>query len=162
MTTIALQPAAVADIWHHLRQIPDPELPMLSVTDLGMIRAVNAVTTGWQVVLTPTYSGCPATTFLQAEIRQRLQQAGYEVEVVISLSPAWSSDWIAPAARQRLRDSGIAPPEGACGLAPPAQVTCPRCGSRHTEAISEFGSTACKALYRCLQCHEPFDYFKCI
>ncbi|KQN55122.1 phenylacetate-CoA oxygenase subunit PaaJ [Erwinia sp. E602] len=162
ITQMTLQHPAVAGIWRCLRQIPDPELPLLSITELGMIRAVNAAPAGWQVVLTPTYSGCPATRFLQDDIRQRLQQAGYpSAEVVVSLHPAWSSDWISETGRRKLLEAGIAPPHR-CAAATICPVACPRCGSLHTEQISEFGSTACKALYRCCACREPFDYFKCL
>ncbi|MDR0218781.1 MAG: phenylacetate-CoA oxygenase subunit PaaJ [Enterobacteriaceae bacterium] len=168
----APQPPEIHQIWQCLHQIADPELPALSITDLGMIRSVSPFQrdgqqNGWQIVFTPTYSGCPATEFLINEIRTTLAQAGLKpVHIVVSLSPAWTTDWLNADARQRLRESGIAPPlsqSSACEK--PAEldfIECPRCGSHHTEQISEFGSTACKALYRCKQCLEPFDYFKCI
>ncbi|PHM44819.1 phenylacetate-CoA oxygenase subunit PaaJ [Xenorhabdus mauleonii] len=161
----ALQQPEVHQIWQCLHKIADPELPALSITDLGMVRAVTPLQTGWQVTFTPTYSGCPATEFLINEIRQLLTQAGFApVHVNVSLSPAWTTDWMNADAKQRLKESGIAPPQG-LSCEKPAEadpIHCPRCGSHETEKISEFGSTACKALYRCQQCLEPFDYFKCI
>ncbi|WP_446470231.1 1,2-phenylacetyl-CoA epoxidase subunit PaaD [Xenorhabdus stockiae] len=168
---IALQQPEIHQIWQCLHQIADPELPTLSITDLGMVREVTASQneqngqTGWQVVFTPTYSGCPATDFLINEIRTTLAQAGFSpVHIDVSLSPAWTTDWMNADARKRLRESGIAPPQGAACERPAdtESITCPRCGSHQTEKISEFGSTACKALYRCQHCLEPFDYFKCI
>ncbi|AYA41700.1 phenylacetate-CoA oxygenase subunit PaaJ [Xenorhabdus nematophila] len=160
-----LQQPEIHQIWQCLHHIADPELPALSITDLGMIRAVTPLSSGWRVTFTPTYSGCPATEFLLNEIRQTLTKAGFApVYIDVSLTPAWTTDWMSADARQRLRESGIAPPQGlACEKPTDAEsITCPRCGSHETEKISEFGSTACKALYRCQQCLEPFDYFKCI
>ncbi|MBD2814746.1 phenylacetate-CoA oxygenase subunit PaaJ [Xenorhabdus sp. Flor] len=168
---IVLQQPEVHQIWQCLHQIADPELPTLSITDLGMVRAVlpfsteQAGQTGWQVIFTPTYSGCPATEFLVNEIHTTLTQSGFSpVHVDVSLSPAWTTDWMNADARQRLRESGIAPPQGSACEKPAdtESIICPRCSSHETEKISEFGSTACKALYRCRQCLEPFDYFKCI
>ncbi|PHM35641.1 1,2-phenylacetyl-CoA epoxidase subunit PaaD [Xenorhabdus innexi] len=171
-----LQQPEIHQIWQCLHQIADPELPTLSITDLGMVREVTTFRNeqngqnGWQVVFTPTYSGCPATDFLINEIRTTLTQAGFfPVHIDVSLSPAWTTDWMNADARQRLRESGIAPPQGAAcersgrkTSADTESIICPRCGSQQTEKISEFGSTACKALYRCQHCLEPFDYFKCI
>ncbi|MBO1503444.1 phenylacetate-CoA oxygenase subunit PaaJ [Serratia proteamaculans] len=160
-----LQPAEIPQIWHCLQQISDPELPVLSITDLGMVRDVEAEGHGWHITFTPTYSGCPATEFLLEAIEQRLAEAGFSpVRVTIQLSPAWTTDWMNAAARERLREYGVAPPQGHTCDKPLAHgpVPCPRCGSTHSEKISEFGSTACKALYRCCDCREPFDYFKCI
>ncbi|WP_237385750.1 1,2-phenylacetyl-CoA epoxidase subunit PaaD [Xenorhabdus sp. Sc-CR9] len=160
-----LQQPEVHQIWQCLHQIADPELPALSITDLGMIRTVTPLQSGWRVTFTPTYSGCPATEFLLNEISNTLTQAGFSpVYIEVSLTPAWTTDWMNADARQRLRESGIAPPQGlVCEKRTDAEpITCPRCGSHETEKISEFGSTACKALYRCQQCLEPFDYFKCI
>ncbi|WP_258086447.1 1,2-phenylacetyl-CoA epoxidase subunit PaaD [Xenorhabdus bovienii] len=160
-----LQPPAIHQIWQCLHQIADPELPVLSITDLGMVRAVTPQQTGWRVIFTPTYSGCPATEYLINEIQQTLARAGFTpVTIEISLTPAWTTDWMSADAKQRLRESGIAPPQGLACEKPieTETITCPRCGSHETEKISEFGSTACKALYRCQQCLEPFDYFKCI
>ncbi|WP_337261646.1 MULTISPECIES: 1,2-phenylacetyl-CoA epoxidase subunit PaaD [unclassified Serratia (in: enterobacteria)] len=160
-----LQPTEIPQIWHCLQQISDPELPVLSITDLGMVRNVEHDGTGWRITFTPTYSGCPATEFLLNAIEQTLTAAGFSpVKIVISLSPAWTTDWMNADARLRLREYGVAPPQGQSCEKPLVHgpVQCPRCGSTTTEKISEFGSTACKALYRCCACREPFDYFKCI
>jgi ring-1,2-phenylacetyl-CoA epoxidase subunit PaaD len=165
MTITRLQPAEIPQIWHCLQQISDPELPVLSITDLGMVRDVERDGAGWHITFTPTYSGCPATEYLLNAIEQTLNEAGFSpVKITISLSPAWTTDWMNADARQRLREYGVAPPQGQTCEKPLAHgpVQCPRCGSEHTEKISEFGSTACKALYRCCECREPFDYFKCI
>ncbi|WP_340617781.1 1,2-phenylacetyl-CoA epoxidase subunit PaaD [Xenorhabdus entomophaga] len=164
----SVQPPEIHQIWQCLHQIADPELPVLSITDLGMIRAVTPMQdmqNGWRVTFTPTYSGCPATEYLLNAIQETLTQAGFApVDIEVSLTPAWTTDWINADAKQRLREFGIAPPQGlACEKPADAEpIICPRCGSHTTEKISEFGSTACKALYRCQQCLEPFDYFKCI
>ncbi|CAI1626201.1 MULTISPECIES: 1,2-phenylacetyl-CoA epoxidase subunit PaaD [Serratia] len=165
MNITRLQPAEIPQIWHCLQQISDPELPVLSITDLGMVRDVERDGAGWHITFTPTYSGCPATEYLLNAIEQTLNEAGFSpVKITISLSPAWTTDWMNADARQRLREYGVAPPQGQTCEKPLAHgsVQCPRCGSEHTEKISEFGSTACKALYRCCECREPFDYFKCI
>ncbi|ERK08151.1 Phenylacetate-CoA oxygenase, PaaJ subunit [Serratia fonticola AU-P3(3)] len=165
MNITRLQPAEIPQIWHCLQQISDPELPVLSITDLGMVRDVERDGAGWHITFTPTYSGCPATEYLLNAIEQTLNEAGFSpVKITISLSPAWTTDWMNADARQRLREYGVAPPQGQTCEKPLAHgpVQCPRCGSEHTEKISEFGSTACKALYRCRECREPFDYFKCI
>ncbi|CAI1616540.1 phenylacetate-CoA oxygenase, PaaJ subunit [Serratia proteamaculans] len=165
MNITRLQAAEIPQIWHCLQQISDPELPVLSITDLGMVRDVEAEGHGWRITFTPTYSGCPATEFLLEAIEQRLAESGFSpVRVTIQLSPAWTTDWMNAAARERLREYGVAPPQGHTCDKPLAHgpVPCPRCGSTHSEKISEFGSTACKALYRCCDCREPFDYFKCI
>jgi ring-1,2-phenylacetyl-CoA epoxidase subunit PaaD len=155
------------EAWSALEQIPDPEIPVVSVCELGIVREVRIEADAATVVITPTYSGCPATEMIEASIRQALLEAGWRnVHVERRLAPAWSTDWIAPAAAAKLRDYGIAPPH-ATGPRE-AQVVrftaptpaCPRCGSARTQRLSEFGSTACKALYRCNACSEPFDYFK--
>lgn len=165
MNITRLQPAEIPQIWHCLQQISDPELPVLSITDLGMVRDVEREGAGWHITFTPTYSGCPATEYLLGAIERTLNEAGFSpVKITISLSPAWTTDWMNADARQRLREYGVAPPQGQTCEKPLAHgpVQCPRCGSASTEKISEFGSTACKALYRCCDCREPFDYFKCI
>jgi ring-1,2-phenylacetyl-CoA epoxidase subunit PaaD len=162
--------------WDALRAVPDPEIPVISVVDLGIVRSVaidgDAVAPRVTVWLTPTYSGCPATEAIERAIVASLHAAGAaEVRVSTQLAPAWTTDWIAPAARERLRAYGIAPPgarasaadgadEQPIRFAPPAALDCPRCGSRDTERLSQFGATACKALYRCRACREPFEYFK--
>lgn len=162
LATIA--PPQVHEIWALLSQIPDPEIPVLTITDLGMVRNVTQMGEGWVIGFTPTYSGCPATEHLIGAIREAMTTQGFTpVQVVLQLDPAWTTDWMTPDARERLRQYGISPPAGhSCHAHLPPEVRCPRCASVHTTLISEFGSTACKALYRCDSCREPFDYFKCI
>lgn len=155
-----------AQAWDVLGRVPDPEIPAISVTELGIVRDVQAAEDGVDVVVTPTYSGCPATEAIERSIREALAAAGAShVRVRQQLSPAWSTDWIADEARERLRAYGIAPPgERPAAREQPlsfaARVACPRCESKDTERLSQFGSTACKALYRCRACREPFEYFK--
>jgi ring-1,2-phenylacetyl-CoA epoxidase subunit PaaD len=165
----------VADAWAVLDTVPDPEVPALSLRDLGIVREVGArIGGGLDVVLTPTYSGCPATEVIAASVRSALEDEGLgPVTVTHRLAPAWTTDWISEAGRRKLREYGIAPPgpaagavatgvgEGARRISIRARaVPCPRCGSPETERLSAFGSTACKALYRCLACREPFEHFK--
>jgi ring-1,2-phenylacetyl-CoA epoxidase subunit PaaD len=162
-------------IWSWLSQVPDPEIPVILITDLGIVRDV-----GWDgdtlvVTVTPTYSGCPATSLINFEIDRHLREQGIsDIRIVRQLSPPWTTDWIAAGARDRLRAYGIAPPidgTAASGALPGRiarlgggnmVVACPRCGSEATEEVSRFGSTPCKAAWRCRDCLEPFDYFKCI
>ncbi|MCU0387156.1 MAG: phenylacetate-CoA oxygenase subunit PaaJ [Chitinophagaceae bacterium] len=162
----------VADVWRLLENVTDPEVPVLSVVDLGVIRHVDIsdVYGGQhvQVTITPTYSGCPAMDMIAANIRIELMMAGFQqVEIVQQLSPAWTTDWMSESGKQKLKEYGIAPPASGFSSCASAEadeqvlVPCPRCGSHHTQLISQFGSTACKALYQCLDCKEPFDYFKC-
>lgn len=154
--------------WKLLDEVPDPEVPVVSVVELGIIRELHCRPDGITVVVTPTYSGCPATEVIGLSIRETLQAAGAgKVDMETRLDPAWTSDWIGDAAREKLRAYGIVPPDGraAVGAAQPIRfmrktLTCPRCGSTNTERLSEFGSTACKATYRCKSCLEPFEYFK--
>ena len=155
--------------WEVLAQVSDPEIPVLSVLDLGMIRGVEINPQDEIIVrLTPTYSGCPATDLLKAEITQAF--AAHEltpVKVVVDLSEAWTTDWMSEEGKQKLQQYGIAPPKGgstSCGtqVALSDGIQCPHCHSHHTRLLSEFISTACKALYKCQECLEPFDYFKCI
>ena len=160
-----IAPAEVRTVWGLLNAIPDPEVPVLTITDLGMVRRVERLGDGWVIGFTPTYSGCPATEHLLGEIRTVMVEHGYTpVHIVLQLDPPWTTDWMSPDARERLRQYGISPPHAhACHAGEmPKDVVCPRCGSTHSSLISEFGSTACKALYRCDSCREPFDYFKCI
>jgi ring-1,2-phenylacetyl-CoA epoxidase subunit PaaD len=155
-------------IWSVLSTVPDPEIPVLSVVDLGIVRQVRVDEDEVaRVDLSPTYSGCPATDVIRASVIAALRRAGFErVEVRDALSPPWTSDWITAAGREKLREYGIAPPAEAVGSprligrAEP-RIACPRCSSQRTTRISEFGSTPCKAHYRCDDCLEPFDYFKC-
>ena len=154
-----------AQAWRVLAQVPDPEIPAISVTELGIVREVRHENDALTVVVTPTYSGCPATEVIEAAIRAALREAGaQDVRIETRLFPAWTTDWLTPAAAQKLRAYGIAPPQPAAGAQPlrfvPPAPACPRCGAKHTERLSEFGATACKALYRCNACREPFEYFK--
>lgn len=159
-----------ARAWHVLQQVPDPEVPVLSVCDLGIVREVVVHEQAVEVTLTPTYSGCPATEVIAQSVHDALAQAGFgPVTLNRRLAPAWTTDWISDEGRRKLRDHGIAPPSGraAANDAVPIRlhargVDCPRCGSAHTERLSAFGSTACKSLYRCLDCREPFEHFKAI
>ena len=147
--------------------VPDPELPMVQIGDLGMIREVRREGEDIVVVFSPTYSGCPATELIQSDIVDALMQADFRARVEVSRTPAWSTDWITPAGRKKLRDAGISPPvaraksHDALALFNERTVACPLCGSLETERLAEHGSTPCKALYRCLACREPFDHFKC-
>jgi len=142
----------IAAIEAVLATVPDPEIPAVSVMDLGIVRKVAAD----KVTITPTYSGCPATDFIERNIREALDAGGYrDVAIETVLSPPWSTDWISEEGKEKLRAYGIAPPELA------KTATCPRCGSIDTEEVSRFGSTPCKAQWRCLDCLEPFDRFKC-
>ena len=146
--------ARSADLWTVLKDVPDPEIPVLSIVDLGIVREVQDD----RVVLTPTYTGCPATQVIERMVRDTLDSAGFEdVRIQTTLSPPWTTDWITPEGRDKLRAYGIAPPNAAGERA----VHCPQCGSAETEEISRFGSTPCKALWRCRSCAEPFDLFKC-
>ena len=149
-----------------LSDVPDPEIPVLSITDLGIVRDVT-VTDEVVVDLTPTYSGCPATEVIEKSVVDTLHDHGIEdVSINRVLSPPWTTDWISPQGRDKLREYGIAPPaEGGSKrelLYGKRTIACPRCTSIDTEIVSEFGSTACKASYKCKNCLEPFEYFKCI
>lgn len=158
------QQAEVAPLWDILDSVCDPEIPALSLWDLGVIRDVQRQAERIQVTITPTYSGCPAMDAMRDDIRAALVAAGHDqVDIRTQLAPAWSTDWLSAKGAEKLRAYGIAPPEDGDsddGLTPEAAVACPHCGSRHTRCISEFGSTACKALFQCNDCSEPFDYFK--
>jgi ring-1,2-phenylacetyl-CoA epoxidase subunit PaaD len=166
----------VETAWAVLAKVPDPEVPAVSLCDLGIVRDVREVSEaeggGLHVVLTPTYSGCPATEVIAASVADALHAANLgPVKIEHRLAPAWTTDWISAEGGRKLRDYGIAPPSGmasaghADGAAVairirPRAVECPRCGSLQTERLSAFGSTACKALHRCLACREPFEHFK--
>jgi len=158
-----------------LGEVPDPEIPVISLTDLGIIRDVAYQGDTLVVTVTPTYSGCPATSVINFEIEKKLRENGVDdLRLERQLSPPWTTDWIKPAARDALKAYGIAPPiDGTAADGVIAgrtarlsgdnlKVECPRCGSTKTEKVSQFGSTPCKASYRCTDCLEPFDYFKCI
>ena len=151
-----------------LDTVCDPEIPVLTIRDLGILRDVRVADDGvLEVIITPTYSGCPAMSAIEVNIRAALQEAGIEtVRVVSVLKPAWTTEWMTEAGRQKLRAFGIAPPEtGSLDkralLGERQIVRCPHCQSANTEMIAQFGSTSCKALFKCLDCLEPFDYFKC-
>jgi ring-1,2-phenylacetyl-CoA epoxidase subunit PaaD len=166
--------ATVAQVWTWLAEVPDPEIPVLSIVDLGIVREV-----AWRdadrraecvVTITPTYSGCPATEAIAASIVAALHDHGVaDVTLEIRIAPAWTTDWLTDAAKEKLKQYGIAPPAqqtiaiGAIGRGRRAEpvVECPRCASTRTQCTTPFGSTPCKAMYKCLDCLEPFDYFKC-
>jgi ring-1,2-phenylacetyl-CoA epoxidase subunit PaaD len=152
-----------------IESVADPEIPVLSVVDLGIVREVRVDGDAVEVTVTPTYSGCPATEVIEESIRRALARAGFAATVRTVLSPAWTTDWMTASGRAKLERFGIAPPGPRAPDAPaplrfyraePALVGCPHCGGVDTERLAEFGSTACKALYRCRICREPFDYFK--
>jgi ring-1,2-phenylacetyl-CoA epoxidase subunit PaaD len=164
-------PFSAAQIWEWLSAVPDPEIPAISLTDLGVIREVRWDDDTLVVAVTPTYSGCPATTIINLDIESALRARGVEkLRLERRLSPPWTTDWLSQEGREKLRRYGIAPPVagdrigsrigGLLGQSP--EIACPRCDALQTEKISQFGSTPCKASYRCKECLEPFDYFKCI
>ncbi|OON60567.1 phenylacetate-CoA oxygenase subunit PaaJ [Massilia sp. KIM] len=169
MTALALD---TDQIWAWLGEVADPEIPVISVVDLGIVRDVALQDGECVVTITPTYSGCPAMQVIADAVKEALQAHGLErVRIVSRLSPAWTTDWMSEAGKAALKGYGIAPPvqqaidisglhAGIRRRAAP-EVSCPHCGSPHTQLTSEFGSTPCKALYKCLDCREPFDYFKC-
>jgi ring-1,2-phenylacetyl-CoA epoxidase subunit PaaD len=175
MSTTAAEHAH-AEVWAALEALTDPEIPVVTLRELGILRAVRDGADGTlEVVITPTYSGCPAMGQIEDDVRATLAARGVLARVVTQLAPAWTTDWMSEAAKDKLRRYGIAPPQ--CGSpaaassdaavvrfatrpASPVAVPCPHCGSANTTEISHFGSTACKAQYRCLDCMEPFDYFK--
>ncbi|RME15569.1 MAG: phenylacetate-CoA oxygenase subunit PaaJ [Alphaproteobacteria bacterium] len=145
-------------VWHILAKVPDPEIPAISLVDLGIIRDVAWAGDRLEVTVTPTYSGCPATRFINTAIEEALRAAGIEqIEIRTQLTPPWTTDWISEAGRRKLEAYGIAPPTPGAG-----PERCPRCGSTRLARVSQFGSTPCKAQWRCEDCLEPFDYFKCI
>jgi ring-1,2-phenylacetyl-CoA epoxidase subunit PaaD len=180
--------ASLAHIWQLLEHLPDPEIPVVSLRELGILRDVRQAADGSiEVVITPTYSGCPAMGQIEDDVRSALKTAGVPARVITQLAPAWTTDWMTEAAKTKLRDYGIAPPVHAAGwpvsgssviqftpksgaanvdstrttgLFTSLSVPCPRCQSHNTTETSHFASTACKALYKCLDCLEPFDYFK--
>ena len=158
----------LAPVWEVLETVFDPEIPVLTVSDLGIIRDVRALPEGGvEVVITPTYSGCPAMNVIEVNIRAALQEAGIQpVRVTTVLSPAWTTAWLTERGRQKLFEFGIAPPAESSldkkALSGETRIVrCPNCHSDHTEMLAQFASTSCKAMFRCLDCREPFDYFKC-
>lgn len=151
--------------WAAAAQVVDPEIPVLTIADLGVLRDVTVNDGRVEVAITPTYSGCPAMNMIALEIEMALEREGIRnSKIKTVLSPAWTTDWMSDEGRAKLKDYGIAPPMAGGGrraLFGEQQVACPQCGSVATEVLSEFGSTSCKALWRCTACREPFDYFKC-
>lgn len=161
----------VAQVWQWLEQVTDPEIPVISVIELGIVREVDMLADGsCTVTITPTYSGCPAMQVIADDITAALQRHGItRVHIKSRLTPAWTTDWMSETGKAKLSTYGIAPPAqqvidisaiGLASLDPGVAIACPQCGSLHTRLVSQFGSTACKALYRCVDCLEPFDYFK--
>lgn len=145
-------------IWDLLENVKDPEIPVISIKDLGILRDVNQENDQIEVVITPTYSGCPAMLEIEKDINNTLKQNGIEnFKITTVLSPAWTTDWMSEEGKKKLQEYGIAPPNPTNQDA----IPCPNCGSQKTEIVSQFGSTACKSLFKCLDCLEPFDYFKC-
>jgi ring-1,2-phenylacetyl-CoA epoxidase subunit PaaD len=159
----------VKDIFTLLSEIPDPEIPVISIIELGVIRNVEIINnTTISLKITPTYSGCPAMKQIEDDVKKKLSENGFTtIDIKTIFSPPWTTDWITPEAKEKLRKYGIAPPENSTEdkswlTGKEKKITCPRCKSLNTKLISQFGSTACKALYQCKDCLEPFDYFKCI
>ena len=154
-------------LWHILEEVKDPEVPVLSITDLGIVRDIKLEGNGIKIIITPTYSGCPAMDVISMDIRLKLIEKGFRnVIIQQQLSPAWTTDWMTAEGKAKLKAFGIAPPnpkQQFCNsdMFREEAVECPHCHSYHTELISQFSSTACKAMYRCLDCKEAFDYFKC-
>ncbi len=158
----------IKKIWQLLETVTDPEIPVLTVTDLGIVRDVKINGDSVEIIITPTYTGCPAMDMISMNIRLVLAENNYKnIRVTSVLSPAWTTDWMKEEGKRKLKEYGIAPPnpkQQVCNdklFAADEAVQCPHCSSHHTHRISEFGSTACKALYQCDDCKEPFDYFKC-
>jgi len=165
MTTTA--PKIDKQLYPILEQVSDPEIPVLSILEMGVVRSALFVDEVVQVVITPTYSGCPAMDVIGDDIKNILKENGYDATIKLVLSPAWTTDWITEKGRKALLDYGIAPPLEAEAdkdvlLGSKKLVGCPQCGSTNTKMVSQFGSTACKAFFQCEDCLEPFDYFKCL
>ncbi len=157
------------DIFTLLSEIPDPEIPVISIIELGVIRNIEIINDSTiSLKITPTYSGCPAMKQIEDDVRKKLSENGFTtIDIKTIFSPPWTTDWITPEAKEKLRKYGIAPPENSTEdkswlTGKEKNIACPRCKSLNTKLISQFGSTACKALYQCQDCLEPFDYFKCI
>ena len=153
------------DLWKLMETVYDPEIPVLSIIDLGIVRDINIQKEEIEITITPTYSGCPAMDVIAMNIRMALIKEGFtSIKISHQLSPAWTTDWMTEAGKQKLKSYGIAPPSAKTfdkNYLETLVVECPLCRSKNTRLISQFGSTACKALYQCLDCLEPFDYFKC-
>lgn len=155
------------EIWKILEQVTDPEVPVLSILDLGIVRDVKIDNTpsgdgGIEVIITPTYTGCPAMDMIAMNIKLALIENGYQkIKITSVLAPAWTTEWMSEEGKRKLKEYGIAPPHSRSGETSDRVIECPQCNSANTKLISEFSSTACKALYKCNDCMEPFDYFKC-
>ena len=149
----------VSELWDLLDAVKDPEIPVVSLWEMGILQDIEIEGSLVRVTITPTYSGCPAMTAMAEDVVAELASAGYQCQVITRLSPAWSTSWMSDEAQRKLRDYGIAPPGGGRGEEA-VEVLCPRCESSEVRRLSEFGSTACKALYQCSACGEPFDHFK--
>jgi len=159
ITTLSI---SIKKIWSILEMVCDPEVPVLTITDLGIVRDVKIIDELVEVVITPTYTGCPAMDMIAINIRFALIENGYSnIKITSILSPAWTTDWMTETGKQKLKEYGIAPPKGNADSMIEDGIECPQCHSFNTIIISEFASTACKALFKCNDCKEPFDYFKC-
>lgn len=154
------------EIWQLLEQVCDPEVPVLTVVDLGIIRNVEIKDGFAEITITPTYSGCPAMNVIEVDIKILMSSYQIPVKIKTVLHPAWTTDWMSEKGKEKLQAYGIAPPQYQLSssqlFSTPENIICPLCKSTHTVLISEFGSTACKSLYKCKDCLEPFDYFKCL
>jgi ring-1,2-phenylacetyl-CoA epoxidase subunit PaaD len=149
------------EIWKILEQVTDPEIPVLTITDLGIVREVKLNSDEVEIIITPTYTGCPAMDMIAMNIKLVLIENGYSnIKIISVLAPAWTTGWMSEAGKNKLKEYGIAAPDKRFTI-PDNGVECPLCNSTNSKLISEFGSTACKALYQCSDCKEPFDYFKC-
>jgi ring-1,2-phenylacetyl-CoA epoxidase subunit PaaD len=169
--SLAASTPSEAQVWDWLSALTDPEIPVVTLREMGILRGVEVHRDHIQVTITPTYSGCPAMSQIEDDIVAQLARHGQQARVITQLAPAWSTDWMDAVTHRKLREYGIAPPQGAAPvqggspvritrLRPSQNVACPRCGSHDTTETSHFSSTACKALYKCLSCLEPFDHFK--
>lgn len=158
---------STSQIYEWLQQVTDPEVPVLTILDLGIVRDVRVAGDEVTIVITPTYSGCPAMDVIGINIRMALLSRGFKkVNIEMQLSPAWTTDWMSDEGKRKLKEYGIAPPQrktsdNPLGLFEDDNIPCPRCNSEHTELVSLFGPTSCKSLYKCLDCKEPFEHFKC-
>jgi len=163
---VTMESMSKEKVYEWLSTVTDPEVPVLSILDLGIVRDVEINGDLVKIFITPTYSGCPAMDVISIGIRMALMSRGIrKVDIELQLSPAWTTDWMTEEGKQKLKAYGIAPPNRKAyqplGLFEEDKVSCPRCGSEKTEMVSQFGPTSCKALYKCLSCKEPFEHFKC-
>ncbi|GAA1048540.1 1,2-phenylacetyl-CoA epoxidase subunit PaaD [Arthrobacter russicus] len=167
MKTLNRELPAQEDLWDIAARINDPEIPVLSIAELGILRAVEAAEHGVKVTITPTYSGCPAMDAIRTDLISEFRKEGLAAQVELVLAPAWTTDWMSESGKAKLAEYGIAPPTGRSGVGSQSgpvrlnlAVKCPQCDSLDTRELTRFGSTSCKALYQCQECREPFDYFK--